>query len=155
MKGAFRLINEQQGDVMPRAQLVHVFNMSASDLWALIGDFGDTGRWSGRPADACIQEGKGIGALRTLTLEDGRQIVDRLEAQGECFYSYSIVRSPLPVSAYKATMAVSPINASSSRLTWSGEFEPIGMSDTDAIRFWENIYRMGVGLMEKTIARRI
>ncbi len=139
---------------MPSARLVHLFNLPASDLWALIGDFGDTGRWSGRPADACVQEGEGVGARRTLTLEDGRQIVDRLEAQGEFFYSYSIVRSPLPVSAYRATMAVSPMDASSSQLTWSGEFEPIGMSDAEAIKFWENIYRMGVGLMEKTIARR-
>ncbi|MEQ1819186.1 MAG: SRPBCC family protein [Terricaulis sp.] len=108
----------------------------------------------GRPGSACVQDGEGIGALRTLTLEDGRQIVDRLEAQGPYFYSYSIVSSPLPVSAYKATMAATPIDATSSQLTWSGEFAPIGMSEREAIRFWESIYRMGVGLMENTIARR-
>lgn len=127
---------------MPRAQLVHAFSLPVDELWALIGDFGDTGRWSGRPAEACIQEGEGIGALRTLTLEDGRQI------------SYSIVSSPLPVSAYRATMEVAPIDAASSQLTWSGAFDPVGMSDAEAISFWENIYWMGVGLMEKTIARR-
>lgn len=139
---------------MPSAQLVHVFNLPVDELWALIGDFGDTGKWSGRPGSACVQDGEGIGALRTLTLEDGRQIVDRLEAQGPYFYSYSIVSSPLPVSAYKATMAATPIDATSSQLTWSGEFAPIGMSEREAIRFWESIYRMGVGLMENTIAQR-
>jgi Polyketide cyclase / dehydrase and lipid transport len=139
---------------MPSAKIVHVFALPARELWALIGDFGDTSRWSGRPAGACVQEGRGIGSLRTLTLDDGRQIVDRLEAEGENFYSYSIVRSPLPVSSYKATMAVAPVDASSSQLTWSGEFVPVGMSDADAIKFWENIYRMGIGLMERTIARR-
>ncbi len=139
---------------MLKAKVVHEFPMAAEDLWALIGDFGDTSRWSGRPAEACVQEGEGIGSLRTLTLDDGRQIVDRLEAAGAHFYSYSIVRSPLPVHSYKATMAVTPISASISQLTWSGEIEPAGMSDADAILFWENIYRMGIGLMEKTIAAR-
>ncbi len=139
---------------MPKAQIVHVFPLPARDLWALIGDFGDTSRWSGRPVEACVQDGQGIGSLRMLTLDDGRQIVDRLDAAGEYFYCYSIVRSPLPVSSYKATMAVSPVDVSSSQLTWSGEFKAIGMSDADAITFWESIYRMGIGLMEKTIARR-
>lgn len=139
---------------MPSAKLVHVFNMPVDELWDLIGDFGDTGKWSGRPPEACVQEGEGIGALRTLTLEDGRQIVDRLDAQGPYFCSYSIVRAPLPVSAYRATMRVAAIDASSSQLTWHGEFEPIGMSDAEAVSFWQSIYRMGVGLMEKTIARR-
>ena len=139
---------------MPSAKLEHVFNLPVSELWAMLGDFGDTGRWSGRPPEACVRQGEGIGALRTLILDDGREIVDRLEAQGEHFYSYSIVRSPLPVSAYRATMAVSAVDTSSSKLTWSGEFDPIGMSDAEAGIFWENIYRMGVGLMEATIARR-
>lgn len=139
---------------MPQAKMVHVFPMPVQELWALIGDFGDTGRWSGRPREACVQEGQGIGSLRTLTLDDGRQIVDRLDAMGKNFYSYSIVSSPLPVSSYKATMAVTPIDETSSQLIWSGEFQPVGMSDVEAISFWENIYRMGIGLMEKTISRK-
>lgn len=139
---------------MVSARLVHVFRLPVEDLWSLIGDFGETGRWSGRSADACVQTGEGIGALRTLTLWDGRQIIDRLDAQGEYFYRYSIVTSPMPVSSYTATMSVSPVDATSSQLIWSGEFEPAGMSDTEAIQFWQGVYEMGVQLMEKTIAKR-
>jgi hypothetical protein len=51
-------------------------------------------------------------------------------------------------------MAVTPVDETTSQLTWSGEIEPVGMSDAEAIAFWENIYRMGVGLMEATIAKR-
>ena len=137
---------------MASAKVVHQFDLPASELWALLGDFGDTGKWSGRPAAACVQEGDGIGALRTLTLVDGGVIVDRLEAQGDYYYTYSIVSSPLPVSAYRATMAISPVDSSSSQLTWSGDFEPIGMSDAEAIIFWESIYRMGIAMMERTIS---
>ena len=81
---------------MPVVTTEQVFDLPADELWALIGDFGDTGKWSGRPPEGCVQEGEGIGALRTLTLADGRKIVDRLEAQSANSYSYSIVTSPLP-----------------------------------------------------------
>jgi hypothetical protein len=137
---------------MATAEIKHVFPVSANQLWDLIGDFGDTGKWSGRPPEACVQSGQGIGALRTLTIEDGRQIVDRLDAMGERFYSYSIVTSPLPVASYSATMAVTPVNGTSSELTWSGQFEPSGMSDAQAVAFFENVYRAGIAMMEKAVS---
>jgi hypothetical protein len=139
---------------MPVVTAEHVFDLPVDDLWALIGDFGDTGKWSGRPPAGCVQEGEGIGALRTLTLADGRVIVDRLEAQTANSYSYSIVTSPLPYKSYRATMAVAPIDAHSTRFTWIGEFEPLGMSDEEAIVFTRGVYAMGIGLMQKTLAAR-
>ena len=133
------------------AQLKHQFAIPVDELWAMIGDFGDVGKWSGRPPEACVQEGEGIGALRTLTLDDGRQVVDRLDAQGDDFYSYSIVSSPFPVTSYAATMSVSAVDAGTSELTWRGSIEPDGMTDAEAVAFFENIYLYGVGLMEKQI----
>lgn len=139
---------------MPTVQAEHVFELPAQELWALIGDFGDTGKWSGRPPEACVQEGQGIGALRTLTLEDGRKIVDRLEAQTANSYSYSIVSAPLPYKTYRATMAVTPIDGASSKFTWTGVFEPAGMTDEQGIEFTKRVYQMGIGLMTNTIAKR-
>lgn len=129
----------------------HVFALPINDLWEILGDFGQTGKWTGRPPEACIQEGEGIGALRTLTLLDGREIVDRLEAQSEYSYSYSIVTSPLPFKRYRATMSVEPVDAGKSRFRWVGEFEPDGMSEDEAVAFTRNIYAMGIDLMRKTI----
>jgi hypothetical protein len=139
---------------MPTVHVEHIFNLPAHELWDLIGDFGDTGRWSGRPPEACVQEGQGIGALRTLTLDDGRKIVDRLEAQTANSYSYSIVSAPLPYKSYRATMTVSPIDGASSKFTWTGVFAPAGMTDEQGIEFTKGIYQMGIGLMTKTIAKR-
>ncbi len=137
---------------MAQAHVSHRFPISADALWALIGDFGDVGKWSGRPPEACIQDGEGIGALRTLTLADGGQIVDRLDAQGPYFYSYSIVTSPLPVKAYTATMAVAAIDDGTCELTWRGDVEPDGVSDAEAVALFEGFYRYGIALMEKRIA---
>jgi hypothetical protein len=128
-----------------------VFPLAADDLWAVIGDFGDTGRWSGRPPEACVADGAGVGALRTLTVQDGRVIVDRLEAAGPFFYSYSIVSSPLPVSAYRATMAVAPLTEQSCTFTWSGEFQPAGISDAQAVAFFESVYHSGIAMMKATL----
>jgi hypothetical protein len=137
------------------AAVTEIFPVPAQVLWEMIGDFGDTGKWSGRPAEACVRNGDGIGALRTLTLADGRVIVDRLEAQGEYYYSYSIVTSPLPVRAYRATMSVAPLTDDSCVFTWSGNIEPEGLSDEQAIAFFEDIYRMGIGLINRSIATNI
>lgn len=138
---------------MARAQVTRRFNMSADDLWAMIGDFGNTGKWSGRPPEACIQEGEGIGALRTLTVEDGRVIVDRLDAQGQYFYSYSIVTSPLPVKSYSATMSVASLSNATCEFTWTGDIDPDGIDNEQATQFFENVYHMGIGLMERQIAQ--
>ncbi len=127
--------------------------MSADALWAMIGDFGDTGKWSGRPPEACVHEGEGIGALRTLTVEDGRVIVDRLDAQGPYFYTYSIVTSPLPVKSYRATMSVAAVDEGACDFTWAGEIEPDGISDEQTVAFFEGVYRHGIGLMERQIAK--
>lgn len=139
---------------MAVATVTHIFPVPAHSLWEMIGDFGDTGKWSGRPPEACVREGDGIGALRTLTLADGRVIVDRLEAQGEYYYSYSIVTSPLPVRSYRATMTVAPLTDGSSVLTWSGNIEPDGMTDEQSIAFFEDIYRMGIGLINRSITAK-
>ena len=135
------------------AQLTHQFAIPVDELWAMIGDFGNVGKWSGRPPEACVQEGEGIGALRTLTLDDGRQVVDRLDAHGNDFYSYSIVSSPFPVTSYAATMSVAAVDVGTSKLTWRGEIEPDGISGEQAVEMFEAMYRYGVGLMEKQIER--
>jgi Polyketide cyclase / dehydrase and lipid transport len=140
---------------MAITQLEHIFSVPARDLWALVGDFGDTGKWSGRPPEACVQSGEGLGALRTLTLADGRQIIDRLDALGPMSYTYSIVESPLPVASYVATMAVSEIDHGSCRFSWSGEFEPIGMSDDQAIAFFDDVYQSGLAMIKKALSANI
>lgn len=140
---------------MPTATITHIFPLPAAELWSIIGDFGDTSKWSGRPAEACVAEGIGVGALRTLTVADGRVIVDRLERQGELYYSYSIAMVPgtipLPVKSYRATMSVAPLDEANCTFTWSGMFEAQGISDADAVAFFEGVYRSGIAMMVKTL----
>jgi hypothetical protein len=139
--------------MMPTVVAEHVFALPVDELWAILGDFGQTGKWSGRPPEACVQEGEGIGALRTLTIQDGRVIVDRLEAQDARSYSYSVVSGLLPYKCYRATMAVEPIDAMHSRFSWTGEFEPDGITEEESIEFTENVYATGIAMMRRTIEK--
>ncbi|MEM7283338.1 MAG: SRPBCC family protein [Pseudomonadota bacterium] len=132
------------------------FDLSANDLWDLIGDFGDMSKWTGLPPETCVQEGEGVGCLRTLTVPRGT-IVDRLEAQTDNSYTYCVVNtaeSPLPYKSYRATMTVEPVTTATSQLVWSGEFEPDGISEAEACAAAENMYKMGIGMMLATLAKR-
>ena len=136
---------------MPKVTAERIFNLPIDELWEVLGDFGDTGKWSGRPKEACVQEGQGIGSLRTLTIADGRVIVDRLEAETEYSYTYSVVTGPLPYASYKATMAVKSLDENNTLFTWTGEFEMTDMSDEEGIKFTESVYASGIKMMEQTL----
>ena len=140
---------------MVKAIVTHEFDVSATQLWDLIGDFGDMTKWTGTPPETCVQEGEGIGSLRTLNFQEGRTIVDRLDAQTENSYSYSVVSiesCPLPYKSYQATMSVEPVDESSSKLSWSGEFEPDGISDEESVEYAKNMYNVGIDRMKIAIA---
>ena len=127
------------------------FELTREQLWLYIGDFGDTGKWSGRPKEACVQEGDGIGSLRTLTIADGRIIVDRLEAESEFSYTYSVVSGELPYRNYRATMSAHALAGNKSLFRWEGHFEPLGMSEEECIEFTKKVYAMGIRMMQENI----
>ena len=136
---------------MAQAKVVHDFAVSADDLWELIGDFGDVGKWA--TSGSCVQKGEGVGALRTLTMDDGRTIVDRLEDIGDRSYSYSIVESPLPFLTYLAKMEVTPTSDEECQLEWSSEFEPKGITDEQAVEYIEGVYHWAIGMMVETLEK--
>jgi hypothetical protein len=139
--------------IMAQAQVTQQFDIPAEQLWELIGDFGNMSKWTGLPPETCVQEGDGVGCIRTLTVPRGI-IVDRLDAMTPNSYSYSVINaseSPLPYKSYRATMTVDPVTPTSSQLTWAGEFEPDNISEEEAISNVENMYQMGIGLMKTTL----
>ncbi len=141
---------------MANTSIEQVFDLHEDSLWDLIGEFGNMSKWTGLPASTCVQQGSGAGALRTLTLADGSTIIDRLEAQTERSYSYSIVNiddAPLPYSSYRATMKVERVSDTSSKLIWSGDFDPDGISDDEAVAVARRMYTMGIDMMKAAAAK--
>jgi hypothetical protein len=91
------------------------------------------------------------GKVRTLTTEDGKTVVEQLEAFDDVgrSYSYTILESgPLPVANYHSKVAVVPEGAGSA-IVWNGHFDAKGASDEEAKKVMEGIYKAGADTLAK------
>lgn len=122
---------------MVQAKRSKQFEESADELWSRVGGWGSLHEW--HPAVKATKVSDD-GSLRTLTLADGRIVIEKLLEQGERSYSYRIEESPLPVKNYRATIRVRA-EGGGSVLEWEGTFEPAGVSDSEAVELIEGIYQ--------------
>lgn len=124
----------------------------AADVWAAISDFG--GIKVGGPITSFEAEGEGVGMVRTIGMGGG-QVVERLDRHDAdaMVFSYSIINDdcPLPVSNYSATVEVNGNGDGTTRVTWSGTFEPRGTSEADASKVVEGIYKGGIAGARKAV----
>jgi len=118
--------------------------VSADQVWKLIGGFNSLPDWLPFIAKSELSEG---GRVRSLQTADGLVIVERLEAFDNAMrsYSYSISQAPFPVTDYLATLRVEMLESGqTSRVTWSGRFTPVGVSEAAAVELFTGIYREGL-----------
>jgi hypothetical protein len=95
------------------------------------------------------------GRVRRLANPNGDVIVERLEAfdNRARSYTYSILEAPFPVTGYRSTLQVRESEeAGASLVDWSGEFTPTGVSDDEASRLFEGIYRDGLRALAASFA---
>ncbi len=119
-------------------------NASPTEIWSHIGDFDSFDSW--HPAVAAretVQDG--ASKVRTLTLGDGSKIVERLDSHDDeaRSYVYTILDAgPLPIQNYQATLEVSEVGPNS-QVTWSSEFEALGVPEADAQAAISGVYTGG------------
>ena len=113
-------------------------------VWQLVGGFGSLPDWNPAVTDSTLAEG---GRTRRLPLPDGSAILERLLTfdEDQRRYTYTIVRASFPVTDYRSTLRVSNREGSKgSRVEWSGEFTPKGVSDQEASRIFQELYDGGL-----------
>ena len=60
-------------------------------------------------------------------------------------YTYHILQAPFPVTDYYSTLKAMELNSEKrSRVVWSGEFTPKGVSDEEASKIFQDIYDNGL-----------
>lgn len=133
----------QEGKRLVRAAVRTPINAPTDMVWQTVGDFNGLGKFVSAIAQS-TQEGDGIGAVRTLTLADGNQIVEKLERLDEQNHAlaYSMV-SPSPFLGYLSTMEVRAVNDDHSEFIWSSSFMPQGISEAAAKAQMEGLYAAG------------
>ena len=115
---------------------------SADQVWQLIGGFDTLPDWLPFIPKSELSEG---GRVRSLQTADGAVVVERLEAFDNAgkTYSYSIVQAPFPATEYLATIKVEA-QGEGSRVTWSGRFMPVGVSEAEVEALFAGIYQGGL-----------
>jgi len=115
-----------------------------SELWQLIGGFGSLPDWVPNVSQSELAEG---GRVRHLHDPEGHTFVERLERFDSAArtYSYSIVQSPVSISDYLSTIAVTPLEGGKgSRVEWSSVYKPVGISEKEADKMFQGLYSAGL-----------
>lgn len=120
---------------------------SADQVWQLIGGFNSLPDWLPFIPMSELSEG---GRVRSLQTADGAVIIERLQRFDDSgkTYSYSIVQAPFPATEYLATIRVEA-QGEGARVTWSGRFEPVGVSDEEVTALFSGIYEGGLQALRK------
>ena len=115
---------------------------SADQVWQLIGGFNSLPDWLPFIPKSERSEG---GRVRSLQTADGAVVVERLEVFDNAgkTYSYSFLQAPFPATDYLATIRVEA-QGEGARVTWSGRFAPVGVSEEEVTALFAGIYQGGL-----------
>lgn len=115
---------------------------SADQVWQLIGGFNTLPDWLPLITESTLTDG---GRVRSLKTADGGVVIERLQTfdNAAMTYSYSIEQAPFPASNYLATLKVDA-QEQGARVTWSGRFTAVGVSDEEVVALFSGIYQGGL-----------
>ncbi len=110
-----------------------------AEVWGLVGDFHGLADW--HPAvESSTREAVGDEEFRLLKIVGGGEILEHLVAKLSHSYTYSIIRSPLPIAHYEAKIEANTAGADT-EITWSSSFTPTADGASDVVA---GIYQAGL-----------
>ncbi|MEU7894478.1 SRPBCC family protein [Nonomuraea sp. NPDC049152] len=129
---------------MPDLSATTTVGSGPEKVWALLRDFNGLGAWHPAMPPSVIEEGCGpeeIGAVRRFVIPDGSVVRERLTAFSDAdrSYSYTVEETALPLSDYRATLAVSPADSGGATITWSVSFSCAPEAETHLEDFLRNV----------------
>jgi hypothetical protein len=153
------------GPSRKKASVDQIVAAPPDTVWAIIGNFQDM---SWHPA-VTKTEGTGgntPGATRTLTLQGGGQIAEKLEKYDpdghSLFYRIEQVDPKvLPVTNYSSTLSVAPTPEGGSLVTWKGAFyrgypnndPPPELNDEAAVNAVTGVYQAGLTQLKALVEK--
>lgn len=108
-------------------------------IWQVISDFGAGAKYLAM-VKQCTVQGKGIGALRTLTYLDGSVILERLERLDDVTHSLSFtLLSDTPFGSCRTTIVLMALGPERTELTWTAEFQSTSLPANEAESLMEGM----------------
>lgn len=122
-------------------------------LWKRFGGWCAIAEW--HPAvTSCTESKDGDTIYRTLTLEDGGTIKEKLLDQSDVSYRYEIIESPLPVKNYSAQFSIVPDDddLDEVNIVWASTYDAAdGKDDRDARKTIDGIFKAGIESIEEKL----
>lgn len=131
----------------------------AAKVWALVSDFSAWEKWHPAVKSTKTEEKDG-STFRTLTLQDGGTIVERLKEKNDADMQlkYEIVEGVVPVSNYNSKITVKDTGNGETTVEWFGRYYrkyvlnppiPPGEDDESAKKAVDGIYQSGLANLKK------
>lgn len=105
--------------------------LPAQQVWDVIGDFGGIRRWATVVQDERVEDGP-EGRVRVLTMANGNVVREALVTSSQYSYTYSMLDRP-EMADYRGTVAVVPLDGSTSRIVLLTHLSPSGDLTDEAI----------------------
>lgn len=121
-------------------------------IWERFGGWCAISDW--HPAVAkCEASTEGDDLFRTLTLQDGGVIKEKLVGKTDTSYKYAIIESPLPVKNYEAQFSLTPDDddLDEVNLVWAATFDPEGKPPKEARDVIDGIFEAGTDNIKKML----
>ncbi|MES9991342.1 MAG: SRPBCC family protein [Candidatus Thiodiazotropha sp.] len=132
-------------------------------IWNVVKNFHDMS-WHPAVTNTEGDGGNSVGAMRTLTLTNGGQIVEKLEKYDEEKHSFfyrieSVDVKVLPVTNYSSWFNIKPNGEGGSLVTWKGAFyrgypnndPPPELSDQAAKDAVTGVYESGLAKLKEMV----
>lgn len=128
--------------------------VAADQVWQTLRDFGGMDKWAFGVASLSLS-GMGLGAVRTITFNDGAEVVERLESLDDAGrrLSYTILESTLPVEGYVASLTVRDLGPAGSEVEWFSTFGAKGATEEEVSRLLQVGYRKSLSALQKFLKR--
>jgi len=126
-------------------------------LWAKFGGWCAIAEW--HPAiKSCEESKEGDAEFRTLTLQDGGKIKEKLLDKGNASYRYAIIESPLPVKNYEAQFTVTPDDddLDEVNIVWAATYDAAdGKEDAEARKTIDGIFKDGIESIKSKLGDKV
>ena len=128
--------------------------VAADQVWQTLRDFGGMDKWAFGVASLSLS-GMGLGAVRTITFNDGAEVVERLESLDDAGrrLSYTILESSLPVEGYVASLTVRDLGPAGCEVEWFSTFGAKGATEEEVSRLLQVAYRKSLASLQKFLKR--
>uniref|UniRef100_A0A7V6A1R8 SRPBCC family protein n=1 Tax=Desulfobacca acetoxidans TaxID=60893 RepID=A0A7V6A1R8_9BACT len=126
--------------------------VAADKVWQTLRDFGAMNTWAPGIATLALK-GNGVGAVRTMTFQDGSRVVERLESLNDASrsISYTILESTLPLEGYVASLTVRDLGSTGCEVEWFSTFGAKGAAEEDVSRLLALGYRRSLAGLQKSL----